>query len=77
LPFCHFVLKAEKPRNSPYPNVILTIGDRLRARRLDLGLYQRDVAAIVGVTEDSVCYWENNRVKPSPVSVLNIDQFLE
>jgi len=30
-------------------------------RRMDLGLCQKD-AVLLGLTEDSVCYWENNRV---------------
>jgi DNA-binding XRE family transcriptional regulator len=63
---CHLTLRAPKPKNSAYLAVLITLGDRLRARRLDLGLYQKDVAAIIGVTVDPICYWENNRVRPSP-----------
>jgi len=76
LPFCHFAIKAEKPKSSAYPTVLNTLGDRLRARRLDLGLHQKDVAAIVGVTVDTVCYWENNRVEPSPTCAREIVEFL-
>ncbi|MGH9967124.1 MAG: helix-turn-helix transcriptional regulator [Pyrinomonadaceae bacterium] len=49
----------------------------MRTRRIGLGLYQKEVAAILGVTEDSVCYWENNRVKPSRRIIAKIVQFLE
>jgi transcriptional regulator with XRE-family HTH domain len=59
------VLKAPKPKPAVYPAVLETLGERLRARRLDLGLYQKDVAAIIGVSADTICYWENKRVKPS------------
>jgi DNA-binding XRE family transcriptional regulator len=76
LPFCHFALKAQKPRDPNYPNKVRTLGDRLRAKRLDLGLYQKDVAALLGVTEDTICYWENNRVKPSKKLAQTITQFL-
>jgi DNA-binding transcriptional regulator YiaG len=76
LPFCHFVLKAEKPKESGYPKLMITIGERLRARRLDLGLFQKDVAVLLGVTEDSVCYWEKGRVKPSNRLLLKVIQFI-
>jgi len=65
VPFCHFRIKAQKPKDSRYPAKLKTIGDRLRAKRLDLGLHQKDVATIIGVTVDTICYWENGRVKPS------------
>jgi len=77
LPFCHFKIKAEKPKDSRYPAEQETIGDRLRARRLDLGLYQKDVAGIIGVTVDTICYWENNRVRPSKDRTSVITEFLE
>ena len=32
---------------------------------MDLGLRQIEVAVRLGVCEDSVCYWEKNRVEPS------------
>jgi len=32
---------------------------------MDVGWEQKDVAVRLGVSEDSVCYWENNRVEPS------------
>jgi DNA-binding transcriptional regulator YiaG len=34
------------------------------------------VAAVIGVTADTVCYWENNRVKPSRESDSKIVKFL-
>ncbi|HIE05175.1 MAG TPA: hypothetical protein EYP58_00070 [bacterium (Candidatus Stahlbacteria)] len=32
---------------------------------MDLGLFQKDVAKFVGVTTDSVTYWEKGRYQPS------------
>lgn len=43
---------------------------------MDLGLYQKGVAVMLGVTEDTICYWENNRVKPSRRLVPKLAQFL-
>src|SRR5207237_301709 len=76
LPFCQFTLNAQKPKESAYPTEIKTLGDRLRARRLDLGLYQKDVAAIIGVTADTICYWENGRVQPSKMLQPRIADFI-
>jgi DNA-binding XRE family transcriptional regulator len=77
LPFCHLALKAKKPKPAGYPKALNTLGDRLRARRLDLGLYQKDVATIIGVSEDTICYWENNSVKPSKRRLTKITDFLD
>src|SRR6266478_7216987 len=77
LPFCHLALMAKKPRDSAYPISLRTAGDRLRARRFDLGLSQKHVAAILGVTVDTVCYWENGRVQPSTRLIPRLLLFLE
>jgi DNA-binding transcriptional regulator YiaG len=77
LPFCHLAIKAEKPKPTAYPAVLDTLGDQLRAKRLDLVLHQKDVAAIIGVTEDTICYWEINRVKPSKRLLPLIKGFLD
>jgi transcriptional regulator with XRE-family HTH domain len=44
---------------------------------MDLGLYQRQVAKLLGVTADTVCYWENNRVTPSRGLLPRLLQFLD
>ena len=51
-----------KIRNKAYPKQLLTIGDHVRKRRLDLKLFQRELAEMVGVQEVDVCKWENNKV---------------
>jgi len=53
-----------------------TLGDHLRKKRLDLGLLQKDVAKILGVSKDTVCNWENNRTSPSLRSIPRIVKFL-
>ena len=55
---------------APLVLLMLTIFQHL------LGLYQKHVAVMLGVTEDTVCYWENNRVKPSRRLLTRIVQFL-
>jgi transcriptional regulator with XRE-family HTH domain len=37
----------------------VTLGDHLRRRRLELGLYQKDVAAEIGVTASTIWNWEH------------------
>jgi len=37
----------------------ITLGDYLRRRRIELGLFQKDVAAKLGVTTSTVWNWEN------------------
>jgi transcriptional regulator with XRE-family HTH domain len=76
LPFCHISLKAEKPRNPAYPESLKSLGDHLRKKRLDLKLFQRDVAQIVGADTTTVFYWESNRVTPSLKYLPKIIDFL-
>jgi transcriptional regulator with XRE-family HTH domain len=38
----------------------ITLGDHLRRRRIELGLYQKDVAEQIGVTTSTIWNWENN-----------------
>jgi DNA-binding XRE family transcriptional regulator len=54
----------------------LTYGDHVRARRLELGLYRREAADLLGVDETTVYNWESNRNAPSPEVVPRIEQFL-
>ena len=43
LGLCDTVLTAEKPEVDPYPKHLVTLGDLLRPRRLDLLLEQHEV----------------------------------
>lgn len=47
-----------------YPQNPITIGDNIRKKRMELKLLQKDVAKILGVTEDSITNWEKNRSLP-------------
>jgi hypothetical protein len=54
LPFCNLRLKAEKPRCKTDPQKVLTHGDAIQKRRMDLGLRQKDVALIIGCDTDTI-----------------------
>jgi DNA-binding transcriptional regulator YiaG len=75
LPFCHFKLsKKIQPLN--YPNKIETLGDHIRARRLDLKLFQRNVAKIIGASAESINHWETKTRKPEVKFYPKIMEFL-
>jgi DNA-binding XRE family transcriptional regulator len=76
LPFCHLELKAKKPKESGYPREIKTLVDKLKTKRLDLGLKQRELAMLLSVSVDTINYWENNRVRPSWVMAEKFVGFL-
>jgi transcriptional regulator with XRE-family HTH domain len=76
LPFCHIALKVQRPSSKAYPQSLKTLGDHLRKRRLDLGLRQRDVSRILGVSEASVWYWEKNLTSPRLRHIPKIIEFL-
>lgn len=41
-----------------------TLGDHLLAKRLSLGLNQKSVAKIMGVSEESYLHWEKEQLRP-------------
>jgi transcriptional regulator with XRE-family HTH domain len=69
-------IKASHPKKVGYPKTLLTIGDHIRKRRLDLGLFQRQVAAQIGVDEASVWNWEKGGVMPEVHFMSRIITFL-
>jgi DNA-binding transcriptional regulator YiaG len=76
LPFCHAELRAPKPAPSRYPKEINTLGDHVRRRRLDLELFQSDVAEQIGVDTTTICNWESNASTPAIRYLPVIIQFL-
>lgn len=76
MPFCHTALEVPKLSPSDYPQELVTIGDHLRKRRLDLGLLQREVAERMGVDVSSIHNWERGRTSPPPRFVPRIVEFL-
>jgi transcriptional regulator with XRE-family HTH domain len=56
--------------------ILNTLGDHIKKRRLELGLYQAQVARILGVTESTITNWEKNRTNPTLRLSPKIVQFL-
>lgn len=69
MPFCNVTLKTPKLLST-------TLGDHIRKKRLNLKIFQRDVAKILGTDTDTVTYWETNRTEPSPTFIPKIISFL-
>lgn len=63
-PFDNFSFSARKPLDPAYPVELETVGDHLRKRRLDLGLWQKQVAKRIGVTTCTITNWELSRTGP-------------
>jgi DNA-binding XRE family transcriptional regulator len=76
LPFCHISLKAPRPLTPGYPQTPVTIGEHLKKRRLDLKLFQKNVARIIGVDETSIWNWENGQSRPASRLIPKIWKFL-
>ncbi|HYG40485.1 MAG TPA: helix-turn-helix domain-containing protein [Cytophagales bacterium] len=66
-----------KPTGSTVNSVPITIGEHIRKKRFERGLLQKDVAELIGVSEDSVTYWENNRATPQMHHMPKIIKFLD
>ena len=60
-----------------YPMRPKTLGERIKKKRMDMGLFQKDVARIVGVSTDTITNWEKGRTKPCRRNTRKIDLFLE
>ena len=75
-PFCHFELRAARGKPARYPKQINSLGDHIRARRLDLRLLQRQVAEHIGVHEITITGWECNATVPEIRYMTAIIQFL-
>lgn len=69
-------LSAKKPISEAYPKTLQTMGDHLRKKRLDLKLFQKDVAKVLGVSTDTVTIWEKNRGGPALRFIPRIITFL-
>ena len=65
MPFCHFVINSPRPKCGDYPKRLNSLGDHLRARRIDLGLFQAQVAKQIAVHELTITNWEGNESEPA------------
>ncbi len=76
LPFWKVRILFKNPFFRKFQSELKTIGDHIRKRRIELGLIQKEVACALKVSEDTVTFWENNRVKPMIHHLPVIIQFL-
>ncbi len=77
LPFSRLDCLVQKPLSNKYIANPQTIVERIRNKRLELRLLQKDVAHIIGVTEDCITNWEKNRAIPQKRYKSSIIKFLE
>ncbi|MEL6705575.1 MAG: helix-turn-helix transcriptional regulator [Bacteroidota bacterium] len=64
-PFINTALRADKPKPEGYPDRIETLGEHVRARRMDNGLYITELAKLLGVDQETVINWElRERIPP-------------
>ena len=47
------------------PECLITLGDHIRKKRLNLGLTQREAAHLIGVEQCSVYNWEKRGMNPA------------
>ncbi|MCP4253684.1 MAG: helix-turn-helix transcriptional regulator [Candidatus Scalindua sp.] len=73
-----YIVCAARPFTYPdgYPVTPKTIGEYNRKKRMDNRLMQSEVAAIIGVSEESIWNWEHDRTKPSRKSLKMINAFV-
>ncbi len=76
LPFCQIAIQAQKPKPDGYPEKLETVGEHLRARRLDLFLFQKDVAKILNVSTCTIENWELGRSFPMKGQLPKVIKFL-
>ncbi|MFF5383385.1 helix-turn-helix domain-containing protein [Pedobacter suwonensis] len=76
LPCLRFERQTGKPIPIFYPENPVSIGDHIRKKRMELKLFQKDVARICGVTEDCIANWEKNRSIPQIQFFPHIIRFL-
>lgn len=65
LPFSRIDNTVYRPKPESYPKILKTIGDHLRAWRIDNRLLQADTANILSVCEDTIVGWEMRGTIPA------------
>jgi predicted transcriptional regulator len=83
LPFCWVTTQRVRCPHGPYfkavtgyPEAPKTIGEMIRKRRLDLHLYQKDVAKLIGCDQMSIVNWEKNHTQPRISHMGEVVRFL-
>src|ERR1700737_2631777 len=58
------------------PTSLITVGDHIRRKRLQLGLLQSQLAESLGVDKTTVYNWERNATEPARRFLCDITSFL-
>ena len=76
LPFLPVPVTTLIPRKTMQLEENAPIGQHIRKKRLDLKLLQREVADLVGITEECMTNWENGKSVPQIQYMPKLIQFL-
>lgn len=63
--------------NHKYPKNPQTLGEKIRKARMDKGLMVKELAEIIGVTEDTVINWEIGNIKPKGRNLERVEDFIK
>lgn len=74
MPIVKLCLRTERPR--PYSLCPSTLGEHLNKRRIEAGLFQRQVALQIGVTLFTLINWEKDRTRAAARHWPKIIEFL-
>lgn len=64
MPISQIHFKTSKYKPDGYPTELMTIGDHIKKKRLDLSISQAKVAHSLGLNENTIAQWELNHKKP-------------
>ncbi|GAB3909893.1 hypothetical protein GCM10028826_17530 [Mucilaginibacter boryungensis] len=76
LPFYTYRKIAQKPHTTAYALNPQTLGEHIKKKRIENDELQKDVALVIGVSEDTITYWENDRTQPQVCYYPNIIAYL-
>jgi len=76
LPFSRQEATIPKPLSAKFIQNPQTLGEKIRNRRLELSLLQKDVAPLLGTNENSIYRWETNKNEPEMKYMPKIIEFL-
>jgi DNA-binding XRE family transcriptional regulator len=63
--------------NPAYPKEPKNLGEKIRKARMDRGLMVKELADIIGVTEDTIINWELRNIKPRGENAKKVCAFLD
>jgi DNA-binding XRE family transcriptional regulator len=76
LPFSKVERSLNKSLKHPELEEIKTFGDHIRKMRTEMNMFQKQLANLIGVSEDTITNWENNRAQPHIRNYPKIIEFL-